>query len=82
MQGSLIMRPWALAREEGRTSTAVLLFIMQISLVLWPAAVRAACRQQQQRQKQVLLNELAAVHAPIRTGAHLEAGRVRMKQAS
>jgi hypothetical protein len=63
MQGNIIMRPWASARAEGRKGRAALLFFMQLSLVLWPAAVRVALRLEQERQKQVLLNQLAAIHA-------------------
>jgi hypothetical protein len=63
MQGNMVMRPWAGARAQGRKGFAALLFIMQVSLVLWPAAVRAAQRLELERQKQELLNELAAVHA-------------------
>lgn len=63
MHGNMIMRPWAGAREQGRKGLAALLYIMQVSLVFWPAAVRVACRLERERQKQILLNELAAVHA-------------------
>lgn len=63
MHGNMILRPWAGAREQGRQGLAGLLFFMQVSLVFWPAAVRVAYRLEQERQKQVLLNELAAVHA-------------------
>lgn len=67
MHNTMIMRPWAGARAQGRKGLAAILFIMQISLVFWPAAVRVAYRLEQERQKQVLLNELAAVHAPVRS---------------
>jgi hypothetical protein len=63
MHISLILRPWASARAQGRIGFARLLFLMQISLVFWPAAVRAAQRLEQERQKQGLLDELAAAHA-------------------
>ena len=65
MHGNMIMRPWEGARDQGRKGLAALLFFMQISLVLWPAAVRAAQRLEMERQKQELLNELAAVHAMV-----------------
>ena len=65
MYGNMIMRPWAGARAQGRKGFAALLFFMQISLVFWPAAVRAAQRLEMERQKQELLNELAAVHAMV-----------------
>jgi hypothetical protein len=65
MNGSMILRPWAVARARGRTGLAVLLFFMQLSLVFWPAAVRAAQRFQLELQKQALLDQLAAMHAPI-----------------
>lgn len=65
MQNNMILRPWAGPREQGHTGTAALLLIMQISLVLWPAAVRAAHRMEQARQRQVLLDELAAAHAML-----------------
>jgi hypothetical protein len=61
----MIMRPWAGARAQGRKGFAALLFFMQVSLVFWPAAVRAAQRLEMERQKQELLNELAAVHAMV-----------------
>jgi hypothetical protein len=65
MHGNIMLRPWAEARAQGRTGLAALLFFMQVSLVLWPAAVRAAQRLELERQKQVLLDELAAAHAPV-----------------
>lgn len=65
MNGSMILRPWAGARATGRTGFAVLLFCMQLSLVFWPAAVRAAQRYRLERQKQALLDQLAATHAPV-----------------
>ena len=63
MHINLILRPWAGARAQGRIGYARLLFIMQISLVLWPAAVRAAMRLERERQKQGLLDALAAANA-------------------
>jgi hypothetical protein len=66
MHDNIVLRPWAAARAEGRNRLAVLLFFMQASLVLWPAAIRVAQRLGLERQKQGLLNELAAVNAPIR----------------
>jgi uncharacterized protein (DUF2236 family) len=63
MHISLILRPWAGARAQGRIGFARLLFFMQISLVFWPAAVRAAMRLEQERQKQGLLDALAAANA-------------------
>jgi hypothetical protein len=66
----MIMRPWAEASAQNRRGLAALLFIMQVSLVLWPAAVRVAHRLEQERQKQVLLNQLAAVHAPVMPEVH------------
>jgi uncharacterized protein (DUF2236 family) len=63
MHISLILRPWAGARAQGRIGFARLLFLMQISLVFWPAAVRAAYRLEQERQKQGLLDALAAANA-------------------
>jgi hypothetical protein len=63
MHISLILRPWAGARAQGRIGFARLLFLIQISLVFWPAAVRAALRLEQERQKQGLLDELAAANA-------------------
>lgn len=65
MHGTMIMRPWAGARAQGRKGFAALLFFMQVSLVFWPAAVRAAQRLEMERQKQELLNELAAVYAMV-----------------
>ena len=65
MHGNMIMRPWAGARAQGRKGFAALLFFMQVSLVFWPAAVRAAQRLEMERQKQELLNELAAVYATV-----------------
>lgn len=65
MHGNMIMRPWAGARAQGRKGFAALLFFMQVSLVFWPAAIRVAQRMEMERQKQELLNELAAVHATI-----------------
>ncbi|WP_297491679.1 hypothetical protein [Acidocella sp.] len=65
MNGNMIMRPWEGARLAGRNGFALLLFFMQISLVFWPAAVRAAQRLQREGQKQALLDQLAALHAPI-----------------
>lgn len=65
MNGNMIMRPWEGARAAGRKGFAILLFLMQVSLVFWPAAVRAAYRLERERQKQALLDELAAMHAPL-----------------
>jgi hypothetical protein len=65
MYSNMILRPWAGARAQGRKGFAALLFFMQVSLVLWPAAVRAAQRLEMERQKQELLNELAEVNAMI-----------------
>lgn len=61
------MRPWAAACAQHRTGLAAAMFIMQCSLVLWPVAVRMASRLEQERQKLVLLNELATAHAPLPT---------------
>ena len=44
MHGNMILRPWAGAHAQGRTGFAALLFLMQVSLVFWPAAVRVAQR--------------------------------------
>jgi hypothetical protein len=65
MNRDMMLRPWSGARAQGRSGLAVLLFIMQVSLVFWPAAVRVAYRLEQARQRQDLLNELATVHAPV-----------------
>jgi len=65
MYGNMILRPWEGPRAQGRKGFAALLFIMQVSLVFWPAAVRVAQRLEMERQKQVLLNELAAVYAMV-----------------
>lgn len=74
MNGGLILRPWAGARRAGRTRFAILLFCMQLSLVLWPAAVRAARRDQQARQKQALLDQLAALYAPLMAERRMAVG--------
>ena len=63
MQADIILRPWAGARAQGRGGFARLLLFMQLSLVFWPAAVRAAQRLERERQKQNLLDELAAANA-------------------
>lgn len=63
MQTDIILRPWAGARAQGRSGLARLLLFMQLSLVLWPAAVRAAQRLERERQKQDLLDVLAAANA-------------------
>jgi hypothetical protein len=80
MQSDLIFRPWAEARKQGRTGIATLLFIMQISLVLWPAAVRAAWRMEKERQRQALLNELAALHAMVLPEKHFHAADLRLER--
>ena len=74
MDGNMIMRPWAEARATGRTGFATLLFLMQLSLVFWPAAIRAAQRMEMERQKQALLDQLAALHAPLRQDKHVQVG--------
>lgn len=63
MNCNIILRPWAEASAAGRRGFAILLFFMQVSLVFWPAAVRAAQRLEVERQKQALLDGLAAAHA-------------------
>jgi hypothetical protein len=70
MQTSMILRPWAGAHAQGRTGLAALLFFMQVSLVLWPAAVRVALQLERERQMQMLLDELSAVHAPVVAEKH------------
>jgi hypothetical protein len=74
MKSMMIWRPWSAARAQGRNGIAALLFFMQVSLVLWPAAVRAAYRMEQARQKQGLLNELAAMHAMVLPEKHFQPG--------
>jgi len=80
MHGNMILRPWAEAHAQGRRGFAALLFLMQVSLVFCPAAVRVAQRLGRDRQKQVLLNELAAVHAPIVAKTPFELRDPCMKQ--
>lgn len=82
MHGNLIMRPWAGARAQGRKGFASLLFFMQISLVFWPAAVRAAQRLELERQKQELLNELAAVHAMAVPEKHFQYAEEGLEKVS
>lgn len=82
MHGNLILRPWAGARAQGRKGFAALLFFMQISLVFWPAAVRAAQRLEMERQKQELLNELAAVHAMALPEKHFHQREDVLERAS
>ena len=76
MNGNIILRPWAGPRAQGRKAFAMLLFFMQLSLVFWPAAVRAAQRLEMARQKQALLDHLAARHAPIPADARARASQV------
>lgn len=59
-----IWRPWEGALRTGRKGLAALLFFMQLSLVLWPAAARAAGRMELERRRQALLDRLAAQNAP------------------
>jgi hypothetical protein len=86
MHGNIIFRPWVAARAEGRDRLAILLFLMQVSLVFWPAAVRIAQRLglegQKERQKQGLLNELVAINAPIRPRQQLQICEFRLEEAS
>jgi len=82
MYGNMIMRPWAGARAQGHRGLAVLLLIMQVSLVLWPAAVRVAQRLEMERQKQEMLNELAAVHAMNLSKREFQGFDERLERAS
>jgi hypothetical protein len=52
----------------------MVLFFMQVSLVLWPAAVRAAYRLEAQRQRQALLDQLSVVYAPVLTEKQVQSG--------
>lgn len=70
----MILRPWAGARAAGRTGLAMVLFFMQVSLVFWPAAVRAAHRLEVQRQRQALLDQLSVVYAPVLTEKQVQSG--------
>jgi hypothetical protein len=79
---SMILRPWAGARAQGRNGVAALLFFMQVSLVLWPAAVRVAYRMEQERQKLVLLNELATLHAMVLPEKQFHSGDQRLERVS
>ncbi len=63
MQADLVLCPWAGARAQGRTGFAWLLLFMQVSLVLWPAAVRLAQRAERDERKQRLLDMLAEANA-------------------
>ena len=63
MQAHLVLRPWAGARAQGRIGVARLLLFMQLSLVLWPAAIRLAQRVELERKKQRLLDILAEANA-------------------
>ncbi len=82
MHGYMIMRPWSDARAQGRKGLAALLFFMQVSLVFWPAAIRVAHRMEMQRQKQVLLNELAALHAMVLPQREFHTFDDRLEKAS
>jgi hypothetical protein len=82
MHENIIRRPWAAARAEGRDRLAVLLFFMQLSLVFWPAAIRVAQRLGRERQKQGLLNELAAIYAPLRPRLQQNIREFRLEKAS
>ena len=82
MNSDIILRPWAAARAEGRDRLAVLLILMQVSLVFWPAAIRVAHRMGLERQKQGLLNELAALNAPIRPRQPLQVNEFRLEDVS
>jgi len=82
MNSDIILRPWAAARAEGRDRLAVLLILMQVSLVFWPAAIRVAHRLGVERQKQGLLNELAALNAPIRPRQQIQINEFRLEDVS
>ncbi len=82
MKTMMFWRPWSGARAQGRNGIAALLFFMQVSLVLWPAAVRAAYRMEQARQKQALLNELAAVYAMVLPDKQFQPGEPQLERAS
>jgi len=82
MHSTMILRPWAGARAQGRKGIAALLFFMQVSLVLWPAAVRVAIRMEQERQKLALLKELAALHAMVLPEKHFQPGDQPLERVS
>ena len=79
MRNRPILCPWSGAFAAGRTRLGMLLIFMQVSLVLWPTAVRAARRLEAQRVKQIMLDQLALEYAfaaaqqdEIVTGSTLE----------
>lgn len=81
MQAHLVLRPWEGARAQGRIGYSRLLLLMQVSLVFWPAAVRAAKRIELEEKKQLLLDMLAEAHAAPRPAQlalpdETQAGRV------
>jgi len=61
--GNMLVCPWLGAFRAGRVTLGLLILAMQLSLVLWPIAVRWAKQLSHEHRIQALLDQISVNYA-------------------